>query len=400
MSEKIYTVSEFNRSMKNYLAMGDYTNIFIEGEMSNITYYKSGHLYFNLKDEKSQIKCSCFGYKVKKVPTDLKEGDSVKIFGDINFYEVRGEISISARHIEKKNKIGDMFARLEELKNRMKKQGYFEEYHKKPLPKYPKNIGVVTAITGAAIHDIIATAKKRDKNVNIYIYSAKVQGDGAADDIVKGIEVLNKMPEIDMIIAGRGGGSIEDLWAFNEESVAMAFFNSQKPIISAVGHESDNLLSDLVADKRAATPTQAIELSVPEKNILLRELDEKERYLKNSLLRLVENKKTILNSRINAYPLIHFDKILEKSQDTINILYAKLNNVIEDRLKDTNQMVAIYVQKLIGLNPLAILTRGYATVSYNDTIVKDSRDLKVGEQVFVRLSQGNFMATVDEIERK
>ncbi|MDR3258582.1 MAG: exodeoxyribonuclease VII large subunit, partial [Fusobacteriaceae bacterium] len=266
MREVIYTVSEFNRKVKNYLEDNEeLKNFFIEGEMSNVVYYKSGHLYFNIKDEKSQLKCAAFNYKLKRIPEDLKEGDAVKIFADVGFYENRGDFQLLARHIEKKNALGELFVRLEKLKKEMLEKGYFNPEYKKSLPKYPKNIGVVTAITGAAVQDIIKTIKKRDNSINIYIYPAKVQGQGAVDEIVAGIKRLDQIEEIDIIIAGRGGGSIEDLWAFNEREVVMAFFNCKKPIISAVGHEIDFLLSDMVADVRAATPTQAVEICVPER---------------------------------------------------------------------------------------------------------------------------------------
>lgn len=254
--EKIYTVTEFNRMVKNYIDdIDDFQEFFIEGEISNITYYKSGHLYFSIKDTKSQIKCAAFNYKMKKIPEDLKEGDAIKLFGDVGFYEARGDFQVLARYIEKQNSLGALYAKLEKVKAKMQELGYFDEKYKKRLPQFPKNIGVVTALTGAALQDIIKTTRKRFDTINIYIYPAKVQGQGAEQEIIKGIETLNKIEEIDLIIAGRGGGSIEDLWAFNDEDVAMAFFNSKKPIISAVGHEIDFLLSDLTADKRAATPT-------------------------------------------------------------------------------------------------------------------------------------------------
>ncbi|MBQ3436959.1 MAG: exodeoxyribonuclease VII large subunit, partial [Fusobacterium sp.] len=266
--EKIYSVSEFNQMVKSYIDdIDDFQEFFIEGEISNITYYKSGHLYFSIKDSKAQIKCVAFNYKLKKIPENLKEGDAVKLFGDIGFYEARGEFQVLARYIEKRNSLGELFAKLEKVKEKMSKLGYFDEAHKKDLPLFPKNIGVVTALTGAALQDIIKTTRKRFDSINIYIYPAKVQGQGAKEEIIKGIEILDKIKDIDLIIAGRGGGSIEDLWAFNEEEVAMAFFNSKKPIISAVGHEIDFLLSDLTADARAATPTQAIELCIPDKSI-------------------------------------------------------------------------------------------------------------------------------------
>ena len=224
MEDKIYGVSEFNRIVKNFIDdVPEFHNFFLKGELSGVTYYKSGHLYFTIKDRKSQIKCAAFSYKLKRIPEDLKEGDSVTIFGDVGFYEVRGDFQILVRHIEKENSMGELYRKLEMVKEKMEEEGYFSAENKKPLPKYPRNIGVVTSSNGAGLYDIITTSRKRMDNINIYVYPAKVQGDGAIEEIIKGIKTLDKIPEIDLIIAGRGGGSIEDLWAFNEEKVAMAF---------------------------------------------------------------------------------------------------------------------------------------------------------------------------------
>ena len=197
--EKIYSVSEFNRMVKSYIDdIDDFQDFYIEGEISNITYYKSGHLYFSVKDSKSQIKCAAFNYKMKRIPEDLKEGDAIKLFGDVGFYEVKGEFQVLVRHIEKQNALGALFAKLEKVKEKMAEKGYFDESHKKELPRFPKNIGVVTALTGAALQDIIKTTRKRFNSINIYVYPAKVQGLGAEQEIIKGIETLNKIEEIDL----------------------------------------------------------------------------------------------------------------------------------------------------------------------------------------------------------
>ena len=332
--EKIYTVTEFNRMVKNYIDdIDDFQEFFIEGEISNITYYKSGHLYFSIKDTKSQIKCAAFNYKMKKIPEDLKEGDAIKLFGDVGFYEARGDFQVLARYIEKQNSLGALYAKLEKVKAKMQELGYFDEKYKKRLPQFPKNIGVVTALTGAALQDIIKTTRKRFDTINIYIYPAKVQGQGAEQEIIKGIETLNKIEEIDLIIAGRGGGSIEDLWAFNDEDVAMAFFNSKKPIISAVGHEIDFLLSDLTADKRAATPTQAIELAVPEKDGILFYFEEQKKYLNRLLKTYVENMRKELEKRSNDYHI-------KKFPDRINSLREEIISREKDLADATKSFLA------------------------------------------------------------
>lgn len=398
MSEKIYSVTEFNKMVKGYIDENpNFQEFFLKGELSGVTYYKSGHLYFTLKDSKSQIKCAAFNYKFKRIPEDLKEGDSIKIFGDVGFYEARGDFQVLVRHVQKEDKLGEMFANLERLKRELEKEGLFSSLFKKPLPRYPKAIGVVTAYTGAAFHDIVNTTRKRFPNVDIYIYSAKVQGVGAKEEIVKGIEVLNRVPEVDLIIAGRGGGSIEDLWAFNEEVVARAFFQSEKPIISAVGHEIDNLLSDLVADVRAATPTQAIEIAIPVKKEIETQLIEKEIKLKNSINRLIKDKQNQLNQLKENYVLKNFLKTIEEKNQELLLKEDKLNESIRRIFKDKKHELEIRTEKLIALNPLEILKRGYSVTKKEQSIVKSCAQIKVGDQIETILKDGKIISKVEEI---
>ncbi len=396
--ERTYSVTEFNKMIKGYIE--DNPNLrefFLEGELSGVTYYKSGHLYFNLKDKEAQIKCVAFKYKFKRIAEDLKDGDSIKLFGDVGFYENRGDFQVLVRHIEKKNMLGDMFAKLEELKKEMEKKGYFSPLYKKPLPNYPRNIGVVTAITGAAVQDIIKTVKKRDNTINIYVYPAKVQGVGSSDEIVRGIEVLNQIPEIDMIIAGRGGGSIEDLWAFNEEKTAMAFFNSEKPIISAVGHEIDNLLTDLVADVRAATPTQAVELSVPERKRSIEGLEDRERYLNTLMKNILNKKRKELESRENNYYIKSFSKVIEEKNSVLVERERRLQQAITYYIEGKRNSLENKIQRLITLNPLKTLERGYSVVSKAGVSIKSVDDLEIGEEIDIRLNDGSISGSVEKI---
>lgn len=398
MNEKIYSVTEFNKMVKGYIDENpNFQEFFLKGELSGVTYYKSGHLYFTLKDSKSQIKCAAFNYKFKRIPEDLKEGDSIKIFGDVGFYEARGDFQVLVRHVQKEDKLGEMFANLERLKRELEKEGLFSPLFKKPLPRYPKAIGVVTAYTGAAFHDIVNTTRKRFPNVDIYIYSAKVQGVGAKEEIVKGIEVLNRVPEVDLIIAGRGGGSVEDLWAFNEEVVARAFFQSEKPIISAVGHEIDNLLSDLVADVRAATPTQAIEIAIPVKKEIETQLIEKEIKLKNSINRLIKDKQNQLNQLKENYVLKNFLKTIEEKNHELLLKEDKLNESIRRIFKDKKHELEIRTEKLIALNPLEILKRGYSVTKKEQSIVKSCAQIKIGDQIETILKDGKIISKVEEI---
>ena len=396
--ERTYTVSEFNRKVKDYLEENsDLREFFLEGELSGVTYYKSGHLYFNLKDRDAQIKCVAFKYKFKRIAEDLKDGDSVKLFGDVGFYENRGDFQILVRHIEKKNQLGELFIRLEQLKKELGEAGYFDLKHKKPLPKYPKNIGVVTAYTGAAIQDIIKTIKKRDNTINIYAYPAKVQGVGAEAEIIKGIKTLNKIEEIDLIIAGRGGGSIEDLWAFNDKDVALAFFNSKKPIISAVGHEIDNLLSDLTADARAATPTQAVELSVPERVKVLETLDDRKRYLNSVIRNQIEILKKELEKRENSYSIKNFSRELENKNQELVEREERLKRVIQYQLNEIKNSLDRRVHKVITLNPLETLKRGYSVVTKDNEIIKSVKNIKIEDEIAIKVTDGIIKGRVKEI---
>ena len=398
--ERTYTVSEFNRKVKNYLEdNSDLREFFLEGELSGVTYYKSGHLYFNLKDRDAQIKCVAFKYKFKRIAEDLKDGDSVKIFGDVGFYENRGDFQVLVRHIEKKNELGELFIKLEQLKKELGEAGYFDLKHKKPLPKYPKNIGVVTAYTGAALQDIIKTIKKRDNTINIYAYPAKVQGVGAEAEIIKGIKTLNKIDEIDLIIAGRGGGSIEDLWAFNDKNVALAFFNSKKPIISAVGHEIDNLLSDLTADTRAATPTQAVELSVPERVKILETLDDRKKYLNSVIKNQIEALKKELENRENSYYIKNFYRELENKNQELVDREERVKRAFQSKLNEIKNSLDRRVHKVITLNPLETLKRGYSVVTKNNEIIKSVKNIKIDDEIVIKVTDGIIKGRVKEINQ-
>ncbi|MGL4789185.1 MAG: exodeoxyribonuclease VII large subunit [Cetobacterium sp.] len=399
MEEMVYSVTEFNKMVKGYIDENpNFQEFFLKGELSGVTYYKSGHLYFTLKDKNSQIKCAAFNYKYKRIPEDLKEGDSIKIFGDVGFYETRGDFQVLVRHVQKEDKLGEMFAKLERLKVELEKEGLFSPLFKKRLPKYPNAIGIVTAYTGAAFHDIVNTTRKRFENIDIYIYSAKVQGVGAKEEIVKGIETLNKIPEIDIIIAGRGGGSIEDLWAFNEEDVARAFYRSEKPIISAVGHEIDNLLSDLVADVRAATPTQAIEIAIPVKKDIEKQMLDREKKLKSSIERVLKSKNDELEKYKNSYILKNFIKTIEEQHQSLVYLEERLENSLSRILKEKKHDLEIRAEKIIGLNPLAVLSRGYSITNSKNKCLKKLSDVKIGDEIETILNFGKIISEVKEIK--
>ena len=347
MSATIFTVSEINKAVKQFLeGTMTFKNLHIQGELSNVTYYKSGHLYFTLKDDKSTVKCAIFKYLYKGVPSDLKEGDQVKIVGNASLYEQTGSYQIIADSLEKANKLGSLYEKLEETKKKYLEKGYFDSSIKKEFPRIPINIGAVTAETGAAIRDIINTTHKRYKNVNIYLYPTKVQGVGSAKEIEHAIDYFNKVNangelDLDLLIVGRGGGSIEDLWAFNEEPVIEAIYRSELPIISAVGHEIENLISDLVEDRSAATPTQAAEILIPLKSDLIAELDSR----KNTLNKFLQNKLNIMKKDIErqkeSYYLRNFmTKITDKKMELIH-KEAQLNKELKYKVEKFSEKFEI-----------------------------------------------------------
>ena len=399
MADRIYSVSEFNKIVKSFLEENPVLQeFFLKGELSGVNYYRSGHLYFTLKDSKSQVKCVAFSYKYKRIPEDLKEGDSVKIFGDVGFYENRGDFQVLVRYIEKDDKIGELYRKLEEIKKSFEEKGYFSPLYKKQLPKYPQKIGVVTSLNGAALHDIINTTRKRMKNVDIYIYPAKVQGPGSAEEIVKGIETLDKIEDIDLIIAGRGGGSIEDLWAFNEEKVALAFFNCKKPIISAVGHEIDFLLSDLTADVRAATPTQSIEIAIPVRKDIESMLENKKKYLDTLIKNKIEKEKKRLESLENSYIIKNFIKNLNVYRNEIILREKELSKIFKISLERKRQEFNLKTEKIINLNPLSVLSRGYSITKKGNEILKETSSLKIGDEIVTNLYNGIIISEIKEIK--
>ncbi len=399
MKDRIYTVSQMNKMVKEYLEGNDnFNNFFLKGEISGINYYKSGHLYFTLKDSRASVKCVSFGYKFKKIPEDLKEGDKIKLFGKVTLYEANGNYQILVAHVEKEGTLGKLFEELERTKRELAKDGYFDTKYKLPIPKLPQNIGIVTSGTGAAVKDIINTAKLRYENINIYVYPAKVQGIGSEDEIIKGIKTLDKMEEIDLIIAGRGGGSVEDLWSFNKKEVAMAYFNTKTPIVSAVGHEIDNLLTDLTADMRASTPTHAAELVIPRKDLLMQTLEDRRRKLNNSLLANLQKKKEKLETLKRSYILRSY---LETVTDRNNLLMDRedrLKKVITNSLMQKKHFLEVRMEKLNSLNPEEILKRGYTITKAGNKVIKGVGELEKGEKIEIIYHDGSVISRVEEIK--
>lgn len=417
---KTYTVGEINNIIKEYIESVVMLKSFcVEGEVSNIT-YQQRHMYFTLKDEKNNIKCAGFNYIINEIPKNLKEGDHVKVYGKINVYNVNATLQIICNKVEKIFNIGELYKKLEELKKEYLTKGYFDDSKKKKIPKYPEKIGVVTAHTGAAVHDIIDTVRIRNENIDIYVYSAKVQGEGAEISIASGIKILNeKSLNLDCIIVGRGGGSIEDLWAFNEREVIEAIHNSKLPVISAVGHEIDVLLSDFVADLRAATPTQAAQLIIPEKKEILKAVSDMKHKLNIGLLQKLKLKKLEIDNLKNNYYFKEFytNRILSNYQliDKCDIrlkelVKLKLNydekikrivsikknadNLILNKIENKKIKIESLKNKLEKYNVHDLYNRGFTITFANDALIKDVT-LKKGMKLKTSYKHGVILSEVE-----
>lgn len=388
------------------------SNIMIEGEVSNCTYNSSGHIYFSLKDSTGTLSAAMFAGKRRSgLSFNLKDGDKVVVTGHIGTYKVRGTYQLYADKIEAAG-TGDLNKKYEELKARLNEMGMFSETYKKPIPKYAMKVGVVTSITGAAVHDIMQVSRRRNPFVQLYLYNAIVQGDGAAPSIISGIQTLDAMG-LDVLIVGRGGGSIEDLWAFNEEEVARAIFDATTPIISAVGHEIDFTIADFVADKRAATPSQAAEMA----NFVYADFAGQLAYYEEKLDRsissvLADNKRTLQSVYDRLRLLLPDAKIKNQKQTareyetTINLLIDKsidkaknrialinLDSLMDNKLKTELNKLELYCAKLDGLSPLKKLQGGYGY-----TGITDIHSISVGDEITTVLADGSFTSTVNSIQ--
>lgn len=389
------TVSKLNAYVKAIIDNDELlNNVYIKGEISNLKKHYTGHYYFTLKDKDSLIKCVMFKSYTSYLNFDVEDGMNVVILGTVAVYERDGIYQIYAKGMELDG-VGDLYAAYEKLKAKLEVEGLFDQKYKKKIPYLPKEIGVVTSKTGAVIRDIINVTTRRYPMVHIKLYPASVQGKGAAETIVKGIEYFNKSQNVDLIIIARGGGSLEDLWPFNEEITARAIFASKIPIISAVGHETDFTIADFVADLRAPTPSAAGELAVPDIMELKWKLNNMKLQLGRSLKKRLELMQTryssIINRKVFKEPNVMLaDKIL-----ALNGFEKDLNNCIKAELKDRKNRFEKVVATLDSLSPLKTLSRGYTVLEdKNGDVVTTSKDLKSGDVVKIILHDGTKNAEV------
>lgn len=389
------TVTDLNKYIKGRIDNDEMlNNVLVKGEISNFKNHYTGHMYFTLKDENSLIKCVMFKTYTTHLSFMPKDGMKVIVLGGVSVFERDGVYQIYAKAM-KEDGLGNLYVAYEELKNKLSNEGLFDEKYKKPIPFMPKTIGVLTSNTGAVIRDIINVSTRRNPNVNIRLYPVPVQGNGAGEKIAEGIEFMNKNKLADVLIIGRGGGSIEDLWPFNEEVVARAIFNSKIPIISAVGHETDFTIADFVADLRAPTPSAAAELAVANIDDVRENLRAYNNRYKVSLKKKIELMKMSYEKCMTRQAFKNPTQKINEQYMLIDMKVKSLQNSILLKIKEDKTKFVKEVAKLDALSPLKTLTRGYSIISKQDgRIAKEVKDLSQGEKVSIRLSDGSVDAQV------
>lgn len=393
---KVYTVSELTEEVKDLIERS-YPSLWVEGEISNLSMPMSGHAYWTLKDETSQIKAVMFKSDLEKIGFQLEQGMKVIVFGRLTIYRARGEYQIIVEQVHPKG-IGILQMRFEQLKKKLEAEGYFDHARKKKIPYLPKCIGIVTSPVGAAIRDILKILERRYRNLHIIIYTARVQGEGSAEEIAEGIRYLNTIKGIDVLIVGRGGGSLEDLWAFNEECVARAIFNSRIPVISAVGHEIDFTIADFVADLRAPTPSAAAELVVKNREDLLGTVVALEQRFARASFHYIEGLRNSIE--LLAHKLIDPRKRFNEIRERLDDIADRVINGIRKMIDVRREILSGRSQSLNALSPLAVLERGYSITFKGKTleVVKKASQVNVGDEVLIKLMKGELNCEVKKIK--
>lgn len=419
MEKKYITVTTLNKYLKNKFDTDpNIQRVSLRGEISNFKGHTRGHLYFTLKDEGSRINAVMFQFNTNKLTFIPEDGMKVLVEGRVSIYEATGAYQIYIETMEEDG-IGNLHLKYEALKKELQEKGLFDKDKKKEIPKYPQRIGIITAPTGAAIKDILSTIKRRYPICETYLFPSLVQGNLAKDDIVRQIKVAENH-DLDLLIVGRGGGSIEDLWAFNEEIVAYAIYDCTIPVISAVGHEIDFTIADFVADLRAPTPTAAAELAVPnivDLNALLKQYYIRSANLIKHNLNINVNKlKTLKNSYVLTNPLAIYEIKEQKLSNLIVNLNTYINNKLDNNktkllrysesyilnnpeslLKSKQNDYKLILNKLDLLNPIRILSKGYSVLKKDGKIIKDSKKLKIGDNIEIKLFKGDINAKVEKV---
>ena len=388
------TVTQLNSYIKDKIAEDEFLNtVYIKGEISNFKHHYTGHMYFTLKDENSLVKCIMFKTYTSHLDFVPKDGMKVLILGSVSVFERDGVYQIYCRAMQEDG-LGSLYKAYEKLKEDIEKEGLFDKSHKKVIPKYPNTIGVLTSQTGSVIRDIINVSTRRNPNVNIKLLPVPVQGEGAGEKIANAIRIMNEKVNPDVLIIARGGGSLEDLWPFNEEIVARAIYASEIPIISAVGHETDFTIADFVADLRAPTPSAAAELAVPDITAVKLDIEKYNNRLKMALMKKLEVMKL-------RYEKCMATKAFKNPLDRIENNYVRLDNYIKlihlgisNKYKDNKNRFINIISKLDSLSPLKTLSRGYSITQKEGKIIKSIDDVEKDDEIDIKLIDGSIKAIV------
>ena len=397
MEDRILNVTQVNRYIKNIIEE-DFllANITVKGEITNYRPSSAGHLYFSVKDENAALSCVMFRFKASTLNIKIKDGIKVVIKGKISLYEKGGTYQLIADSIEEEGQ-GDLYKKFLMLKESLEKEGLFDTKYKKKIPYLPERVGVITSKTGSVIRDIINVSKRRFENINLLIYPSAVQGDEVRNTVISGIKYFNENKNVDVIIIARGGGSFEDLFGFNDEQIAREIFKSEIPIVSAVGHETDATICDLVADLRAPTPSAAAEIVYKEKEKMLLDIKKVENRLETRILEYIERKKLQIENikarRIYAIP----QQIIDTNLQYIDRLNEKAENILKNKIIDKKNALNSLTVKLDAISPLKTLSRGYSIVlDSNGKNITKKEMAKAGEKINVIVENGNFNAVVVE----
>ena len=394
----VRSVSEITNLLSRLIEQQpEFRNVWVQGQVSNYSRAGSGHIYFTLKDEQNQINCVIWRSSATRLRFLPKHGEEILAQGKISVYGPQGKYQITVNKVEPLG-IGALQRAFEELKQQLAEEGLFDAEHKKPLPKFPKKIGVITSATGAAFQDICEQLRKRYPLAEVLLHPALVQGDGAVQEIANALQVMNQRDDIDVLIVGRGGGSIEDLWAFNEERVARAIFASTIPVVSAVGHETDFTIADMVADHRSPTPSAAVEHIVPDQDELFAQLDGFDAWFRGITNNRLQGHKTRLQElETRLAPTRRKDAIYQLYQ-TVDTLEAACRTAAERRRTDSERELYTLAQRLNALSPLATLQRGYSISRKTDgKVLTSAEQVSIGDRIEIQLSDGHLACRVEEL---
>ena len=400
MLKNVYTVKQVNAYIKNMFTQDFMLNrLYVKGEVSNCKYHPSGHIYFSLKDESGTIACVMFAGSRSGLSFRMQEGQQVVVLGSVSVYERDGRYQMYAREIILDG-AGELYLKFEALKKELEEMGMFAQEYKRPIPQFVKKVGIVTASSGAAVRDIINIAARRNPYVLLILCPAKVQGEGAAESIVQGIRMLEEQ-DVDVMIVGRGGGSIEDLWAFNEEIVARAIFESRVPVISAVGHETDTTIADYVADLRAPTPSAAAELAVYDYWKTQEQVDVRRSQLQGYLRRKMEVSRLRIEKYETKLKYLHPEHKLQEDRQRLADTEEKLHMLLHRKVEQYRHRFAVYMEQMKGLSPLQKLNQGYAYIEDVDKkAVRSIEQVRCGDHLSAYVTDGSIQMIVESVKEE